>query len=241
MRETPDIETSSADYASRFSGSAGRYLLSVQEMTVRRAIEDLPAGSVLDVGGAHGQLVPVFAKLGWNVTVQGSDRSCELNLRDLHGRRECEFVASDLFALPFPDRAFDLVIAVRLISHVDDWRRLIGEMCRVSARTVMIDYPSKSALNVLTPLMFRFKRSLERNTRTYTSFSRRDIERCLAANGFRVVREHKQFFLPMVVHRVARGALPLRWAERLLRSLGLTALAGSPSILRAERCAGEGV
>ena len=55
--ETPDIETSSAAYASRFAGSAGRYLLSVQSRAVVQAIADLPPGTALDVGGGHGQLV----------------------------------------------------------------------------------------------------------------------------------------------------------------------------------------
>jgi hypothetical protein len=45
----------------------------------------------------------------------------------------------------------------------------------------------------------------------------------------------KQFFMPMVVHRVGKAAAPLRAAEGLFRLTGLTALAGSPAILRADR------
>jgi ubiquinone/menaquinone biosynthesis C-methylase UbiE len=233
--ETPDIETSSADYARRFAGAAGRYLLDVQSAAIRHVLRDLPPGTALDVGGGHGQLVGLLRELGWQVTVHGSDPACERNLRDLHGQRDCAFVQGDLFNLPLADRSFDLVIAVRLISHVENWPRLIGELCRVSRRAVVLDYPAKGALNALTPLLFGLKKSLEGNTRTYTSFSKAELAREFDRHGFAAPMQRKQFFLPMVVHRVGRANIVLRMAEAVFRGVGLTAVFGSPVILRADR------
>lgn len=235
MRETADIETSSADYARRFSGRAGRYLLDVQSNAVRRIVADLPPGTVLDVGGGHGQLVDDFAAAGWKVTVAGSDAQCERNLRGLHGKHNCEFVCADLLHLPFATASFDLVVSVRLLSHANHWDNLLWELCRVARRAVVIDYPSDTGLNALTPLLFGVKKAFEGNTRTYTSFAKRDIEAGLVPTAFRVTREIKQFFLPMVVHRAARAAAPVRWAESAARGIGLTSLFGSPVILRADR------
>ncbi len=233
--ERPDIETSSADYASRFSGRSGRYLLDIQAECIARAIRDLPPGDVLDVGGGHGQLVAPLSAAGWRVTVHGTDSRCEQNLRGLHRHSACRFVAGPLDELPAPDRSFDLVIAVRLLPHVTHWPGLLREMCRVARRSVIVDYPSKGGLNALTPLLFGVKKSIEGNTRTYTSFSRHELEPALAASGFRTHTEVRQFFLPMVVHRVGKAAAPLRAAEWLCRRTGLTRLAGSPVILRADR------
>jgi len=233
--ETPDIETSSANYASRFAGKAGRYLLDVQSRTVADAIADLPVGTALDVGGGHGQLVDVLKSRGWKVTVHGTDPICEANLRDLHGKRDVEFLRGNLRRLPVADRSFDLVIAVRLISHVDAWPALIAEMCRVASRSVVFDYPSTSGLNALTPLLFGLKKSMEGNTRTYTSFSKQQLVSEFDRNGFAYRKQVKQFFMPMVVHRVGKAAAPLRAAEQMFRMTGLTALAGSPAIMRADR------
>src|SRR5206468_3254442 len=99
--------------------------------------------------------------LGWSVTVAGSSVECERNLRELHGKRACEFARADILDLPFADSSFDLVTSVRLISHVEDWERLLAELCRVASRWVLIDYPSTVGLNALTPLLFRVKRGLE--------------------------------------------------------------------------------
>ncbi len=235
MAETPDIETSSADYARRFDGPAGKYLLEMQERAIGAVLAELPPGTALDVGGGHGQLVDLLQSRGWKVTVHGTDRACEDNLRDLHGKRDCDYVQGELFALPAADRSYDLVIAVRLISHVTDWKRLVAEMCRVARQTVVLDYPSTFALNALTPLLFGLKKSLEGNTRTYGSFSKGELAAEFAKHGFRYARQVKQFFLPMVIHRVARGAAPLRGAETLFRASRLTAFAGSPVIAQLER------
>ena len=233
--EAPDIETSSADYARRFGGSAGAWLLSVQARAVCRALASLTPGTALDVGGGHGQLVDPLRGMGWRVTVHGSDAECERNLRQLHRKTDCEFLRGSLFGLPVPDRSFDIVVAVRLISHITDWPRLIGEMCRVARTAVVIDYPSKFALNALTPMLFAIKKSYEGNTRTYTSFTHGELTGQFRRHGFMPARQIKQFFMPMAIHRMAGGAAPMRAAEALFRGLGFTALAGSPVILRVDR------
>lgn len=240
MRETPDVETSSAAYARRFAGAAGQYLLDAQASAIARSIADLAPGMALDVGGGHGQVLAPLRHLGWRVTVHGSEPVCGKNLRELHRETDVEFVSSDIFALPFPDRSFNLVTAVRLISHVENWPRLLAEMCRIASCAVVIDYPSKFALNGLTPLMFGLKKSIEGNTRTYLSFTKRELAGAFEQNGFAVSREDKQLFLPMVLHRMSHGVAPVRAVERLCSAVGLTALAGSPVILRADRCTSPG-
>jgi hypothetical protein len=120
---------------------------------------------------------------------------------------------------------------------VAEWQQLLAEMCRVARRTVVVDYPSTRALNVLTPLLFGAKRALEGSTRPYRSFSRAELAATLGRHGYSVTREIKQFTLPIALHRLAAGSRVLRVAERALRACGVTALAGSPAILRADRLA----
>ena len=54
--ETADIETSSDDYAARFAGEIGAWLLKVQEEATLRMLAAYPNAKILDVGGGHGQL-----------------------------------------------------------------------------------------------------------------------------------------------------------------------------------------
>lgn len=235
MRETPDIETSSANYATRFAGPAGEYFLNIQETAIKDVL-DAPFGStILDVGGGHGQLAPMLATRGCKVTVVGSSNVCHTRLLESARNVPLAYVTADLLHLPFEDRSFDLVISVRLISHVQAWHGLIAEFCRVARNTVVIDYPNLVSINVLTPMMFRLKKRIEGNTRTYTSFNRRRLSVEFGKHDFHTTTARAQFLLPMVVHRAFANVSYFRTIERVCSATKLTQLLGSPVILRADR------
>jgi ubiquinone/menaquinone biosynthesis C-methylase UbiE len=152
---------------------------------------------------------------------------------------QCRAVAGDLLDLPFPDRRFDLVTAVRLVPHVERWRRLVAELCRVAKSIVVIDYPRSAGFNSLTPLMFPLKKRIEGNTRVYRNFRDAEIDRAFRDCSFAPTRRHAQFLLPMVLHRRFNAASALQGIERGAKTLKLTAMLGSPVILRADRRDGE--
>ena len=81
--ETADIETSNDDYATRFKGATGAWMLAVQARMTRALLGNRPRGSLLDVGGGHGQLAFPLADDGWNVTVLGSAPSCRARIAAL--------------------------------------------------------------------------------------------------------------------------------------------------------------
>ena len=233
VKETPDIETASDAYAQRFAGAAGRYMLAEQDAAVRAVLADWNGGSVLDVGGGHGQLTPVLRSIARDVLVFGSDdRSLERVRRDFP---DCATASGDLLDLPFESRSFDVVVAVRLLPHVRNWTRLLSELCRVARSAVVVDYPRPTGFNRLTPLLFPLKKRLEGNTRHYRNFRDAELDEVLRVCGFEPRARRAQFLLPMVVHRRANGIAPLRGLEHAARLVRLTHALGSPVVLRADR------
>ncbi len=236
--ERADVETSSAGYARRFSGSVGRWFLRRQEScTAELLTESLQGLRVLDVGGGHGQLLPFLERAGCQVTVFGSDASCAGQIGPWLDRGAARFMSGDLLALPFDDRQFDLVLSFRLLPHVRAWRRLMAELCRVSNHRVVVDYPSSRSVNAFATPLFALKRRVERDTRRFTVFSPLEIGDAFASHQFQVVGERGQFFLPMALYRAVRSGRLGRAVEALPRGLGLTAALGSPRIVRADRMA----
>jgi SAM-dependent methyltransferase len=233
MRETADIETSSDAYASRFAGPVGAWMLDVQERAVLKLLGAPDSQTLLDVGGGHGQLAGPLAEAGWRVTVQGSDPCCARRLGPLIAAGTVRFVAGDILALPFPDRAFDCVVSVRLLSHCGNWHALVAELCRVARRAVIVDYPTSESLNRVAPALFGAKKRIEKNTRTFTLFSHREVEEAFAACGCVVAGRVGQFFLPMVLHRALRCRPCSAALEGLARAAGLTRRWGSPVVLKA--------
>ncbi len=234
-RETADIETSTDAYAARFSGPVGAWMLSLQERLTLDLLADMPGATVLDVGGGHGQLARPLCREGYRVTVLGSDASCRHRIADLADAGACAFLTGNVVALPFPDGAFDVAISFRLLTHCTVWPVLIGELCRVARRRIVVDYPTSQSINAVAPALFGAKKKIEGNTRTWTLFRHREIEETFARHGFRPVRRAPQFFLPMAMHRALRCRPVSVALEGACAGLGLTRHWGSPVIVAMDR------
>lgn len=234
-REAPDVETASEDYARRFAGEVGRYFLDVQAATVLELLAPWPGARVLEVGGGHAQLAGPLVERGYRVTVTGSEEVCRQRLDRSLAPGAFEFEVCDAARLPFPDRSFDVVVAVRLLTHLDGWRAALAEMCRVARRAVIVDYPDTRSFNRLYGALFAWKQKAEGNTRAFRCFQPREVIAECARHGFGRPETRRQFFVPMVVHRKLGRAGASRAMERASVFLGLTRALGSPVILRVQR------
>lgn len=230
-RETADIESSSEDYARRFAGPAGEWMLSVQERLTLSLVEPFGENlSILDVGGGHGQLAVPLCRAGHRVTVLGSAPDCSRRLLPALETGRCRFLVGDVVRPPFPDRSFDLAISFRLLTHCRRWPELVAELCRTARSAVIVDYPTSQSVNRLAPSLFKAKKKVEVNTRPWRLFTHREVREAFRAAGFERRRLKKQFFFPMVLHRMLKRR-PLSAAlEAAARAAGLTRLAGSPVI-----------
>lgn len=234
-REDADVETSSDAYALRFRGALGAWFLDVQARTTLELMAPFPRARVIDVGGGHAQLAGPLADAGHEVTVYGSDERCRARVEPLVGAGRARFASGDLLHAPYADRAFDAALSFRLLPHVSAWPALVAELCRLAARAVVVDYPTRRSVNAFAGAFFGAKKGVERDTRPFAVFTDREIADAFGAHGFRVTARRPQFLLPMALHRAhGRGGLG-RALEAVPRALGVTRGLGSPVILRAER------
>jgi hypothetical protein len=119
--------------------------------------------------------------------------------------------------------------------HVPDWRRCLGEICRVTRSCVVIDFPAALSLAAVQGLARRTAARLGARGEPYRLLAERDMMAALAAHGFRVVRTHRQFVLPIALHKRVNVLGFTRAVEALLAGIGLRRLLGSPVTMVAER------
>jgi len=95
---------------------------------------DARGRTLLDVGSGTGALSAEFAGAAWNVTgCEPESTMREIALREHTG---IPVVDGALPKLPFPDGAFDAVVANFVLNHVPDPRMAARELSRVSADLV---------------------------------------------------------------------------------------------------------
>ena len=242
MTETPDIETSSEEYAKRFSGRVGEWFLRVQGEATLRMLASYSGATVLDVGGGHGQLVEPLSEQGYKVTVLGSSEACKERIKRLIENNLCEFKAGNILSIPYADRSFDIAVTFRQMAHVRDRKGFIRELTRVARKAVILDYPALKSLNYVShifPSSFRVKKGLEADTRPYTLFKEAELIEVFRENGFVYSERFPQFFLPMFLHRKLELYSVSETLENIFRLLGITGILGSPVILKLVRANGS--
>ena len=225
--------------AKRFGGPIGQILLADQERVLAEFLGDVSNRRVLDMATGTGRAALALARRGAIVTAVDASREMlgVARARAADAGLSIEFAEGDAHALPYSDRVFDSVVCLRMLMHVPDWRKALSELCRVSGHLVVFDYPARTSAAAAQALWRKAALTLGRRVEAYRVFSHRDIACELDRNGFRVTSVHKQFVLPIALHKAIGSAGLTRGFEGMLARIGLLKLAGSPVTIAAKRCA----
>ena len=221
----------------RFSGPIGRLLADTQEEIVARFLAPIEGASILDVGTGTGRAAIALAKRGGLVT--GVDASLEMlavaRRRAAESGAAVTFAEGDAHGLRQADQSFDAVVCLRVLMHTPDWRQSLAELCRVARIRVVIDYPALSSAAALQAVSRRIASALGHRVEAYRVFSHRAVRAAFEANGFRLAATHKQFVLPIALHKKLASAAATGRIEGALASLGLRRALGSPVTVVAHR------
>jgi len=225
----------------RFSGPIGTLIADEQERVLVEALPLVRERRVLDVGTGTGRAALVLARRG--AAVVGLDASAQMlavaRARAAAEGLEVEFVEGDAHHLGYEDRSFDAAISLRVLMHTPDWRRCLAELCRVARTRVVFDYPAYFSVAAVQAMVRRVAAVLGSRTEAYRVLRDAAVARELAQHGFRVAERHRQFVLPIALHKAIGSRSFTTAAEGVMARAGLLRALGSPVTVVAVR-EGEG-
>lgn len=224
--------------ARRFGGPIGELVAATQARVLANFVGRIQGRPILDVGTGTGRAALLMARGGAKVT--GVDASEEMlaiaRQRAADQGIAVTFRTGDAHTLEFRDRSFDVVISLRVIMHTPRWTDCVAELCRVADQLVILDYPSSRSVAWWQSLGRRLIAAVGGKTEPYRVFSPAQIEEALDRAGFRVRSVHRQFVLPIAVHKLVNSPQFTITIEGWLDRIGLLRRFGSPVTLVAERC-----
>ena len=107
-------------------------------------------------------------------------------------------------------------------------------ICRVASRGVVLDYPSATSLALVQSLARKVLHPFKLSSEPYRVFLDGHIRTELEAHGFHIVSVHRQFVLPIALHKTVGSRRFTESTERWLARVGLLRC-GSPVTIYAER------
>jgi SAM-dependent methyltransferase len=134
-----------ASYDRWYDTPKGRWTGETEFRLISRDLRSRPGESLLDAGCGTGWFSRRFFSEGLRVT--GLDRNGDW-LAFARDRSPIgpAWVEGDLRALPFPDRRFDRVASVAALCFVDDERKAVREIVRVTNRRFAIGWLNRASL-----------------------------------------------------------------------------------------------
>lgn len=139
-----------ASYDQRWRGGRGRARDQRKQRALATALALLgPAKTILDVPCGTGRFTGFLSAAGLEYT--GGDASLAMLTQARTKHETARFAVVDLARLPYPDRAFDVALCIRLMHLVRD-RELrasfLRELARVARVGVIVDFRQDKALRV---------------------------------------------------------------------------------------------
>ncbi len=129
---------------------------------------------VLEVGCGEGLLAQHLIGLSHE---PDTFHACDLSLETLAAELDERliFSAADVYELPFDGASFDLVVCCEVLEHLEFPGRAIAEICRVSARFVLVSTPREPLWRFLNLLRGKYWERLGNTPGHVQHFSQSDL------------------------------------------------------------------
>jgi ubiquinone/menaquinone biosynthesis C-methylase UbiE len=127
MMTSSRIDYEGSKYSTEFWNPAREYEDRAERIAIRAMLPP-QGGRLIDIGAGAGRLGDLY--LGYDeVILMDYARSTIVEARDRWGHdSRFKFVAADVYALPFVDGVFDSVVMIRVIHHIVDVPRALGNI-----------------------------------------------------------------------------------------------------------------
>ena len=130
---------------------------------------------VLDVGSAQGWYIKYLKDLGFEVTASDIEKAIEFE--------EVPFVPTSGAELPFADNSFDTVLAINVIEHIEDEKKILSELHRVAKKRLLLSVPNFED-DLLQKYNLTFRHQTDKTHKR--EYSQKGLKEKLARHGFEV-------------------------------------------------------
>ncbi len=125
-----------------------RYLLNRFLLDLVRQARIISPKSILDVGCGEGFILERLyrANIGEkNIGIDFLEKAVEIGKKE---RPHLDLRVGDIYKIPFKDNSFDLVICSEVLEHLQDPKKALSELHRVTKKYIILSVPNEPLFRV---------------------------------------------------------------------------------------------
>lgn len=212
MAARPGVDTAGTDVQSVPTGNTynkygstnpiERRLMQAFFTTLDRCLPDTRPTRILEVGVGEGEVARRLGERWPGARVVGVDLP-DPTLASAWASSPVDGLFGDIAGLPFPDRCFDLVLAIEVLEHVPDPEAALAELARVATSHLVLSVPREPIWRVANLARGKYVGALG-NTPGHVNHWSRGRFSGLVGRRFEVTGVHAPFPWTMVAARSSR-------------------------------------
>ena len=141
-------------------------------------VKELKPKTILDAGCGEGFVLSLLLEHSIKAKMTGIDISSEAIKIAKSNNRKMSLLKGDIYGLSFDDNAFDLVLCSEVLEHLDDPRKALKELKRVSKKYLLLSVPNEPWFMLGSLIGGKYVRNFGNhpehvnhwNSRTFTKF-----------------------------------------------------------------------
>jgi ubiquinone/menaquinone biosynthesis C-methylase UbiE len=177
-----------------------RRLMATFMQRLDSSLPTAPPRRIFEVGVGEGEVAGRISERYPSAFVAGLDLPDD-GLAEHWRARHLSAAFGDIGALPFPDRTFELVLAIEVLEHVPDPDRAVAEIARVASGEVVLSVPHEPLWRVANMARGKYWSALGNTPGHIQHWSRRGFTE-LIGRHLDVVSVHNPTPWTMVAARV---------------------------------------
>jgi len=126
-----------------------RFLVSNFNKTIQKAISQIHFSSILDVGCGEGVTINLIEPYIKNKTCLGIDLDPAHIKMSKENAPFCEFKTGDIYNMPFEENAFDVLLCLEVLEHLDNPEKAIKQLYKTTSKYLIISVPNEPIWRIL--------------------------------------------------------------------------------------------
>lgn len=164
-----------------------------------KIVKPLKPISILDVGCGEGFTLKKLAerKIGKkNAGIDYSKDAIELGKKIYP---QLSLAEGDVYALNYPDNSFDVAICTEVLEHLEDPKKAVAEIKRVSAKYIVFSVPNEPFFILANFLRGKYLKNFGNHPEHINHWTAVGFEKFLKKQGLTVVRSKHPFAWSLIL------------------------------------------